>query len=314
MVPVIQAARSPGLSTRLQGDTYIIENTRDTAPPFSLPLTLDCGQAFRFDQDHLGRWYGVAGDVLLCAQTVKERVEFYGVSADTAAFIDHYFDLSCDYAPLKELFCRRRPLRLAVEQFPGIRVLRQNAFEALCTFILSQNNNIARIKGLVQRLCQLTGQPFCSPLYPGRTFYRFPAPADLAGLEVSDLAPVRAGFRAKYLLDAARRVHAGQVDLERCRTLPIDEARQHLMQIYGVGPKVADCALLYGLYRTECVPMDVWMKRVMKELLPGGFPRYMRPYAGIAQQFLFHYARQNAALFKEKEPAAPAKDSLSIGG
>ena len=129
----------------------------------------------------------------------------------------------------------------------------------------------------------------------------FPTAERLAACTVETLAPVRAGFRAKYVIDAAQRVASGALDLEQVRAMPLDEARSALQTVRGVGPKVADCALLYGLHRTECFPLDVWMKRAMA-LLPGVSPADFGENAGVAQQYIFHYARMHPALF-ERETA-----------
>ena len=132
-------------------------------------------------------------------------------------------------------------------------------------------------------------------------FSLFPRPERLANCTVEDLAPLRCGFRARYLIDAAQKVSGGQVDLEQLRTLPLMEAREQLMQIVGVGVKVADCALLYGLHRLEVFPMDVWMKRVMTRWFAGKEPDCFGPYAGIAQQYLFHYSRNHPECFTDGE-------------
>ena len=116
-------------------------------------------------------------------------------------------------------------------------------------------------------------------------------------MSVEDLAPLRSGFRAKYLIDAAQKVSLGEVNLNEVRIMPIDEARQSLMKIKGVGPKVAECALLYGMHRLECFPMDVWMKRAMAVLLPEFTIEDLGRYAGIAQQYIFHYSRMHPELF-----------------
>ena len=153
------------------------------------------------------------------------------------------------------------------------------------SFILSQNNNIPRIKGIVERLCRDLGQPL------GDGHYAFPTAERLAACSQEELAGARCGFRTKYLLDAARRVADGRLVLREFYTMPIDEAREQLQSIYGVGTKVAECVLLYGFGRMECFPMDVWMKRVMASLFPDGLPAEFTLVAGIAQQYLFHYGR-----------------------
>ena len=185
-------------------------------------------------------------------------------------------------------------LKEACSYAPGIRILRQEPWEALCSFIISQNNNIPRIKGIIERLCGLSGQPI---LCGAETVYAFPTAEQLAACTPEDLVPVRAGFRAKYLLDAARRVSTGQLDLNALYTASLEDARSALMTIHGVGPKVADCVLLYGLHHTCCFPMDVWMKRAV-QLLPGISPESLGCTAGIAQQYLFHYARMHPELFR----------------
>ena len=164
-------------------------------------------------------------------------------------------------------------------------MLRQQPWEALCTFIISQNNNIPRITGIVGRMCAAFGRPL------GGGWHAFPTPEAIAALAPDALAPLRAGFRARYLVDAARRVVSGEVDLEALGTLPLDEAQAMLTRITGVGVKVAACTLLYGCGRVECVPVDVWMRRVLDRLYPGGIPACTYGYEGIAQQYLFHCAR-----------------------
>lgn len=176
---------------------------------------------------------------------------------------------------------------------PGAsRVLRQDRWEALCSFIISQNNNIKRIRGIVETLCNTWGEPL-----PGRRS-SFPGPEVLASLTEEDLQPLRSGFRAKYILDAARKTASGEVDLDHVASLPTEEAAAELCRIRGVGIKVAHCALLYGFHRIECLPVDVWMKRVMSTMYPQGLPEELLPYAGIAQQYLFHYSRSHPELFE----------------
>ena len=172
--------------------------------------------------------------------------------------------------------------------------MRQDPWEALCSFIISQNNNIPRIQGIVQRLCQHFGQ---------RTpdGFLFPTPERMAALTV-DLVPLRSGFRAKYLLSAAQLVSAGQVDLEALRVMPMEEARASLMQIVGVGPKVAECALLYGLHRLEAFPMDVWMKRAMAALFPGYQPEDFGNMPELPSSTFFTIA----AATQKSSPTRPA--------
>lgn len=254
--------------------------------PFDLAVTLQCGQCFRFAPSE-GGFLGVGRDVPLFIRQVDERTLLL---ADTTpeqfreVWFD-YFDLGRSYSELRRRMGAFPALGAAAEFAPGLRVLRQGRWEALATFILSQNNNLARITGIVERLCQSFGQPL------GRGLFTFPAPEALAALSVEELAPLRAGFRAKYLLDAARRVASGSLDLEAVAALPTAEAAEQLCQIHGVGPKVARCALLYGFGHADALPVDVWIGRVLACHFPGGFPAELGDCAGLVQQFLFEYAR-----------------------
>lgn len=195
-----------------------------------------------------------------------------------------YFDLERDYSAVCRTLASDPVLVSAIAFAPGLHLLRQEPWEALCSFILSQNNNIPRIRGIIARLCALFGEPVDGG-------FAFPVPERLAELTENDLAPIRSGFRAKYVLDAAQRVASGQLDLGALSGMPLEEARAALRTIRGVGPKVAECALLYGCGRVECFPVDVWIRRVLDCLYPQGFPAGFGPIAGIAQQYLFHYAR-----------------------
>ena len=256
---------------------------------FSLSETLDCGQCFRWNPvaGEEDSFEGVAlGHYLKITRRGPGEFFFHNTTEEEFYTLwAAYFDLEQDYSAIKQLLCQDATLLAAVQYAPGIRILRQDGWEALCSFIISQNNNIERIKGIVERLCQCFG----SPLPNGG--YSFPIPQQIAGLTVEDLAPLRSGFRAKYIIDAAQKVASGAVDLSALHSLPYKEAQAHLMQINGVGPKVADCALLYGFYRLEAFPMDVWMKRAMAALFPQGLPTWAREYGGLAQQYIFHYAR-----------------------
>lgn len=263
------------------------------AGELDLAQTLDCGQAFRWSkQPDNDSYIGVArGRRLHLSRRDNQLVLHNTTVEDYYEIWQGYFDLGRNYAALKEQFVHDPVLRDALDYACGIRVLRQEPWETICTFIISANNNIPRIKGIVERLCQLCGEPL------GQDCYTFPTPARMAELSESDLAPLRCGYRDKFLLDAAHKVAGGEVCLEDAAILPTDEARAALMKIKGVGPKVADCALLFGFGRSECFPMDTWMKKVMAVLYPQGLPEGLLSNAGIAQQYLFHYARHHGDLF-----------------
>lgn len=253
---------------------------------FCLQQTLECGQCFRWRRLAPDIYEGAAAGQVCRISAEGECFTVTGVSLRLwESFWAPYFDLDRDYGDLKRRLGADPVLSRACAYSPGLHVLRQPAWEALCTFIISQNNNIPRITGIVDRLCRLWGEPVAEG------WYSFPSAGRLASLSAEDLAPLRSGFRARYILDAAQKVSSGEVDLDAAASLPLKDARAELMRIVGVGPKVADCALLYGLGRVECFPTDVWIRRVMERLFPGGLPEYARPEAGLAQQYLFHYAR-----------------------
>ena len=265
-----------------------------TGADLSVAATLDCGQCFRFRPNDDGAfWRGTALDRPLTLVQRGDRVIFQGVGrAEFTAVWADFFDLSTDYAALRAALSVDPVLKAAADFGAGIRILRQPPWETLCSFILSQNNNIPRIRGIIERLCAGFGEPL-----PAGGF-SFPDPERLAGLERGDLACLRAGFRDKYLLDAARKTAAGTLDLDAVAALPCDEAKRALMTVSGVGPKVADCVLLFGFHRLEAFPVDVWMKRAMANWFPDGLPECAKPFAGYAQQLLFHYARTSGALQK----------------
>jgi N-glycosylase/DNA lyase len=269
-------------------DTVIISGVTD----LDLAQTLDCGQSFRWVRQPDGSFAGVAYGKSVNVSLDGTDLIIKNSSEEDKKLWSDYFDLDLDYGKIRADISKIHPvLSEAARYAPGIRILRQEPYEALCTFIISQNNNIKRIKGIVQRLCESFGEPL-----PNGQF-AFPGAKVMAGLTAEDLAPIRAGFRARYLCDAAKKVESGEVDLELCRTLGYDEARAELMKITGVGVKVADCTLLFGLHRIEAFPVDVWMKRAMEKLFPGMGAEDFGEYAGIAQQYIFHYSRMHPELF-----------------
>jgi N-glycosylase/DNA lyase len=251
---------------------------------FDLGLCLDCGQAFRWENTPDG-WHGVvAGRELVLSQQGSRLAVRVADGKNPAELIGSYFDFDTDYDKIIKSFDDKSLIQ-ATREYYGIRILRQQPWEALCSFIISQNNNIPRIKGIINRLCENFGEKI------GENAYSFPSAETLSTKTVEELAPLRSGFRAKYIIDAAQKVASGEVDLEKIREMPIEQARLELMKIKGVGAKVAECTLLYGFYRLEAFPVDVWVKRIVAELYPDGLPECFGSNAGIAQQYLFHWRR-----------------------
>ncbi|MCL2013608.1 MAG: DNA-3-methyladenine glycosylase 2 family protein [Oscillospiraceae bacterium] len=295
---------------RREGSSMVL-----TLPGFSLAGTVDCGQCFRFEkipQKAISAdvFFGIAGDRAVLAGQEGNDITFYNTNEDEFyEFWYNYFDLDTDYEKLKKIFAADPVMRDAVKFAGGIRVLRQQPWETLCSFIISQNNNIPRIKGIIQRLCENFGNRVHISVKPDnnipahiRAFFRvlenssvfsFPSYKRISALTDRDLSVIRAGFREKYIFDAARKLASGEISLAEISKMSSQNARQALMKIKGVGPKVAECTLLFGFARTDAFPVDVWISRALKQYYADGFPVFIKPYAGIAQQILFHYIRNN---------------------
>ncbi len=268
------------MNFRPDGNNFLIEN----ATCLSLAQTLDCGQAFRWSEEN-GIWQGVAGGKLRRLSQEGDTITIYDCDEkEFSEFYRPYFDLDRSYDDIILAVAESTVLRDATSLAGGIRILRQDPWETLCSFIISQNNNIPRIKGIITRLCEQFGERI-------EGGFSFPTAEKIASLSPEVLAPLRAGFRIKYILDAAKKLSGGEVSVAKIETLPTDEARAELMKIYGVGEKVADCTLLFSFARIDAFPKDVWIKRAMTVLFDGKLPECAVPYAGIVQQYLFHYAR-----------------------
>ena len=271
-------------------------------PDFDLVQTFTCGQAFRWRAQTPNCFTGVAGGHVLSITDEGEGTFLLSgaTKQEFHSFWKNYLSLDTDYGAIKQKLSRDSVLRRAIAFGSGIRILNQEPFECLLSFILSQSNNIARIAGIVDRFAREFGHPVS---FMGETYYTFPTPRDLIGIELEDLAPVRAGFRDKYLLHAIRRIQSGDFSLERARELPTDPAREYLKTLRGVGDKVANCVLIFGLGHTDAFPVDVWIKRIMEhayfdgqettrdEIAQKAAGMYGE-YGGYAQQYLFYYARE----------------------
>ena len=250
---------------------------------FDLAQTLDCGQAFRWTQDDTGIWHGIAfGKYIELSNENGNIVITHSNKQDFEKIWHNYFDLNRDYAKIITEVSHDATVAKAANYCSGIRLLNQEPWEALCSFIISQNNNIPRIKGIIERLCENFGQKIMGG-------YTFPSAQTIAELSVDDLAVIRSGFRAKYIIDAAQKVASGDINLNSLKSIDYDTAREKIMNIKGVGPKVADCVLLYGLGHKNAFPRDVWINRALDQLFDGKIPDCVKDYGGIVQQYIFHY-------------------------
>lgn len=244
-------------------------------------LSGDCGQAFRWKEEKENLMIGVVGKKVIRIKRVGKDEFFF--DTDEKYFDEvlvPYFDLNRDYASVLSSYDEENLIE-KVKQYYGIRILRQNSWETLCSFIISQNNNIPRIKGIIERLCENFGEKI------EEGYYSFPSAEVLAGKSEEDLAPLRAGFRTKYILDAAKKVANGEIDNEKILSSSTEEALNELIKIKGVGRKVAMCTLLFGYGKIDAFPEDVWIKRIMAEKYPEGLPQCTKGTEGIAQQYLF---------------------------
>ena len=266
------------------GEVEIID-----AGDFDLARIFECGQCFRWDADEYGVYTGVAFGRAARIRCDGGSVFISGTADDFEAVWRSYFDLGRDYAAIRRRLCVDEFMQKATYFGAGIRILRQDRWEALCSFIISQCNNIPRIKKIISALCMHFGDRI---MFSGREYHTFPSAPTLASLDAAALAPIRCGYRAEYIIGAARAVASGELDLDAlARGTPTD-ARAALKQLRGVGDKVADCAVLFGLHMLDAFPLDVWMKRaVATQYGPGFDPAVFSPYAGVAQQYIYHYVR-----------------------
>jgi N-glycosylase/DNA lyase len=290
--------------------------TLATFDDYDLAMTLHSGQAFRWEPCR-GGWGGVIGSRWVRLEQASPSSRW--ITAETATppgdglWLTHYLQTQVRLQPILDTFPVDDPhLRAAVQACRGLRLLRQDPWECLASFILSSTKQIVQIRQIVGRLCQRFGQPVPTP--PGYPVaHTFPGPETIAQLPESDLRACKAGFRASALRAAAIKVSDGSLPLSGLGSWPTARARECLMQLHGVGEKIANCVLLFAFGKPDAFPLDVWVRRALTELyFPGrnvkpselsGFARaHFGPHAGYAQQFLFHYARVHRRL-------APARRS-----
>lgn len=265
----------------------------DRPQNFDIEQIFDCGQCFRFNKhpQKNNTYCGIAFSKYLEISQDEKSIYLNGVTNDEYELIwKNYFDMSFDYAGVISSFVGDSVLEEASRFSSGIRILRQEPWEALCSFIISQNNNIPRIKGIIENMSKSFGEAIECP--DGIVRYSFPTAKALCDAGEEKIFALKTGFRAKYIFDAASRVVNGDTDLERVFSLDTQTALDELMKIKGVGPKVASCVLLFGFGKYDAFPIDVWVKRILANYYSDGIPSHLsEKYAGIAQQYLFYYER-----------------------
>ncbi|WZL73797.1 DNA glycosylase [Clostridiaceae bacterium 35-E11] len=281
-----------------QNGKVIVENLQD----FELPHIFECGQCFRWNKEEDGSYTGVAKGRIMNVQKKGEQIIFDHTTKDDFIHIwKKYFDLDRDYDAIKEQLSQNDAvMKKAVTHGYGIRILNQDVWETLISFIISSNKGIQMIKRSIESLSERYGT-FLG-VYRGRKYYDFPTPEALLNKSIEEIRKSHMGYRAKYIVDTAAVVAEKQINLYNLKNLSTEDARTQLIRLSGVGPKVSDCILLFSVEKTDAFPIDVWVKRVMEYFyVPEGTglkeiqhfaQNKFKGYAGFAQQYLFYYARE----------------------
>lgn len=286
-----------GYKVKEEKDRVIVENVQDFDPVH----IFECGQCFRWVRQPDNSFTGVVrGKVANISYQNGTLVIKNSSLKDFQDIWFEYLDLGRDYGKIKALLDKDEHMKKAMEYGYGIRILKQDLWEVLISFIISANNRIPMIMKTVAAMSKLYGDEI---QYDGMAYYSFPGADKLFEAGIEELEACRGGFRCKYILDTARMVKNGEVRLEELKGMDTGKAREELMKFPGVGPKVADCVLLYSGTKQDVFPTDVWVKRVMEELyfkreasfkeIQDFASSYFGDLAGFAQQYLFYYAREN---------------------
>lgn len=282
---------------------YKIENIKS----FELADIFECGQCFRWNKQEDGSYTGVFNGNVMNVQKNGNTVTFKGIcNGNIQEIVEDYFDLKRDYEKIKEQLSQiDEHLKTSIQYGQGIRILNQDLWEMIISYIISANNNIPRIKGIIERLSKAYGKEI---EWNGEKYYTFPTVEELKDVTVENYRKLGAGFRDIRLYETVHMIVDKKVDLEQMQNNPNTlEVREQLLSLSGVGPKVADCILLFStLKRFEVFPIDVWVRRVMNELyikkqdetkvnkkdIEKLAHEKFGNLAGIAQQYLFYWKRE----------------------
>ncbi|NWF86582.1 hypothetical protein HXY32_02025 [Candidatus Bathyarchaeota archaeon] len=278
--------------------------------PFNLDVTLCCGQTFRWDKR--GEWwYGIVGQKAFKTRQISDGLEFENIDTD---FVKDYFGLNYNLSKIYSKISKDEYIKRAVDAFYGLRILRQNPWECLISYICATYKNIKAIRQTLLNLAKKFGDKI---RFDGYDFYTFPTAEKLAKAKVEELVDCGLGYRAKYVAETAKMVCKCGFKFESLRRLAYEKAREELLNFPGVGLKVADCVLLFSLGKFEAFPVDVWIKRVILRYYAKHFSdnfiqkisnkqslsnaeyekmnlfgrKYFGKYAGYAQEYLYHYER-----------------------
>lgn len=279
-----------------ENNNIILTEVKD----FNLQHIFDCGQCFRWEREAKNCYIGVAFGKALKISQDKDTIILYNTTREDFDKIwFNYFDFGTDYQSIKKALSKDAVLCDAVRFGNGIRILNQDLWECVVSFIISQSNNIPRIKKIISTLCELYGEKIN---YMGKTYYSFPDVNKIHSLSSEELSLIKAGFRDKYIMSAAE-FFTNEFSDTYFDSLSYDEAKKELIKIKGIGDKVADCILLFGLSKRSSFPVDVWIKRVVEyfyfnepqsvgKISEFAAERFSN-LGGYAQQYLFYYAREN---------------------
>ncbi|MGL4593426.1 MAG: DNA-3-methyladenine glycosylase family protein [Thermoguttaceae bacterium] len=253
----------------------------------SLSHTLLCGQCFRWEREPDGAFFGVVDG--FPARVEEKNGVIYINAEGEIDFWRSYFDIERNYEHITQKFPQHHFTQAALKFGKGLRVLRQNPWEMLCSYVISQNNNIPKIRSSILKMCQNWGD---AKEFHGKAFHSFPRPEQLTHLKPSDFNKIGIGYRDKYLHATKEAVLNGKLDFEELKMLPTNEGREKLLSIFGIGPKVANCVLLFGFGKFDALPEDKWIKEASAKYYDGNLAKEsFGNYAGIAQQYIFHYIR-----------------------
>ncbi len=282
---------------------YIIKNQES----FELKDIFECGQCFRWNENEDGSYTGVINNGVLNVEKQSEKIIFTGMlDEDIKEVVRFYFDLDRNYEEIKmQLSNIDKYLKTSVEYGKGIRILNQDLWETIISFIISANNNIPRIKGIIERISKKYGTEI---EWNGEKYYTFPTPKQLGKATVEDLRSLGTGFRDVRIYETTQKILSKEVDLNKIAKKDTLTARDELLTLSGVGPKVADCILLFStLKRFDVFPIDVWVRRVMNELyiknedetkvskneIAKIAKKKFGNLEGLAQQYLFYWKRES---------------------
>lgn len=256
---------------------------------FSLKQISDSGQCFRMREESKGKYSIIANGSYLTAEQNGQEVTFFCSEDEYETIWREYFDLNTDYGFfISSIDKNDKYLTDAAEYGSGIRILKQDVWEMIITFIISQRNNIKAIRKCIDRICEKYGEP--RQTESKDIFYAFPTPEALALVTEEEFKACSLGYRSKYLVKTSGMIASGEFKIDDLYTLDYQAAKQKLMELPGIGTKVADCICLFGLHMTDAFPIDTHIIKVLNEYYPSGFcfERY-RGYAGVLQQYMFYY-------------------------